>query len=156
MADWEARVAEAGVELRDPLPAGGLYSPVVVDGSIAYTSGVVAVEGPPLRLAHGGRLGDDLSLEEGQRSAAGAMVSTLSNLRGVLGSLDRVERFLKVTGFVRVAPDFADMPKVMDGASELLVKIFGEELAPARSAVGVTSLPGGASVEIDAVVKLEP
>lgn len=155
MGDWEARLADAGVELRDPLPAGGLYTPIVVDGLVAYTSGVVAVEGPPLRLAHAGRLGDDLSLEQGQASAAGAMVSTLSNLHGFLGSLDRVERFLKVTGFVRVAPDFTDMPKVMDGASELLVKIFGQDLAPARSAVGVTSLPGGASVELDTIVKLE-
>lgn len=156
MPDWEARLIEAGVELRAPLPAGGVYSPVVVDGSIAYTSGVVAVEESPLRLAYRGRLGDDLSLEDGQRSAAGAMVSTLSNLRATLGGLDRVERFLKVTGFVRVAPDFTDMPKVMDGASDLLVKVFGEELAPSRSAVGVTSLPGGASVEIETIVKLHP
>lgn len=154
MADWEARVSELGIGLRDPLPAGGLYTSIVVDGDIAYTSGVVAVEGPPLKLAYGGRLGDDLSLEEGQASAAGAMISTLSNLRGLLGSLDKVERFLKVTGFVRCAPEFTDMPKVMDGASQLLVDIFGQDLTPARSAVGVASLPGGASVELDAIVKL--
>lgn len=155
MGDWEARLSEVGVELRDPLPAGGLYTPVVVDGEVVYTSGVVAVEGPPLRLAYGGRLGDDLSLEDGQASARGAMVSTLSNLRGALGSLDRVRRFVKVTGFVRVTPEFTDMPKVVDGASELLVEIFGQDLAPARSAVGVVSLPGGASVEIETVALLE-
>lgn len=154
MANWEARIKELGIELPDPLPAGGLYTSVVIDGSVAYTSGIVAVEGPPLRLAHPGCLGDDLSLDEGRESAAGAMRSTLGNLRGALGDLDRIERFLKVTGFVRATPDFTDSPKVMDGASELLRDIFGEDLVPARSAVGVSALPGGASVELDAIVKL--
>ena len=154
MANWEARIKQLGIELPDPLPAGGLYTSIVIDGDIAYTSGTVAVEGPPLKLAYAGCLGDDLSIEDGQASAAGAMRSTLGNLRGALGDLDRIERFLKVTGFVRATPDFQAAPKVMDGASELLRDIFGEELVPARSAIGVAALPGGASVELDAVVKL--
>ena len=154
MPNWEARIKELGIDLPEPLPAGGLYTSIVVDGDIAYTSGIVAVEGPPLRLAHAGCLGDDLSIEDGRASAAGAMRSTLGNLRGALGGLDRIARFLKVTGYVRATPDFEAPPKVMDGASELLRDIFGEELLPARSAVGVSALPGGASVEIDTVVKL--
>ena len=151
---WEDRIAELGLAVPDPLPSGGLYTSVVIDGDVGYTSGIVAVEGPPLRLAHAGCLGDDLDVETGRRSARGALVSTLGNLKGALGSLDRIERFLRMTGYVRATPDFTDPPKVMDGASELLVEIFGEALLPARTAVGVSALPGGASVEIDTIVKL--
>jgi enamine deaminase RidA (YjgF/YER057c/UK114 family) len=154
MADWEARIAELGIELMGPLPAGGLYTSVVVTGNMAYTSGIVAVEGPPLKLAHAGCLGDDIDLEEGRLGARGALLSTLGNLRGALGSLDRIERFIKLVGYVRAVPSYTDMPKVMDGASELLRDIFGPELVPARSAIGVSALPGGASVEVEAVILL--
>lgn len=153
--DWEKRIADLGIVIPDPLPAGGLYAPVVIDGDTAWTSGIVAIDpGPPIRLAHPGRLGADLSLEEGQKSARGAMISTLANLRGALGDLNRIERFLKVTGFVRADPDFKELPKVLDGASQLLVDIFGDELRSARTTVGVAALPGGASVELDTVVRL--
>ena len=154
MAQWEARIEDLGIELLGPLPAGGLYTSVVIDGRVAYTSGIVAVEGPPLHLVYAGCVGAELSLEEGQRSARGAMLSTLGNLRGALGSLDRVERFLKITGYVRAVPGYEKTPTVMDGASELIRDIFGADLLPARAAVGVSALPGGASVEVDAVVKL--
>ena len=154
MGDWDTRLAELGVELLGPLPAGGLYTSVVIDGSIAYTSGIVAVEGPPLHLVYAGCLGDDLSVDDGQLSARGALLSTLGNLKGALGSLDRIERFLKMTGYVRAVPGFDKTPTVLDGASSLLRDIFGAELLPARSAIGVSALPGGASVEIDTVVKL--
>lgn len=155
MADWERRVAELGIELLGPLPAGGLYTSVVINGNIAYTSGIVAVEGPPLKLAHPGCLGDDIDVEEGKLGARGAMLSTLGNLRGALGSLDRIARFLKITGFIRAVPGFVKTPPVMDGASELLRDIFGPDLLPARSAIGVSALPGNASVEIESVVLLE-
>jgi len=152
MADHERRIAELGVQLMDPLPSGGLYTSVVIVDGIAYTSGTVAVEGPPLRLAHAGCLGDDLDVEQGQLSARQAFISLLSNLRGAIGSLDRVDHFVKMTGFVRAVPSFTQMPKVMDGASQLMIDIFGAPCA--RSAVGVSALPGGASVEIESVVKL--
>jgi len=154
MDDWDARLAELGVTLPDPLPAGGLYTSVVIDGLIAYSSGTVAVSGPPLKLAYVGRLGDDLSLEDGKLSAAGAMLTTLGNLSGALGGLDRIERFVKLTGFVRATPEFTGPPAVIDGASELLRDIFGEALLPARSAIGVSALPGGASVEVETIVRL--
>ena len=155
MADWERRITELGIELLGPLPAGGLYTSVVIAGNIAYTSGIVAVEGPPLKLAHPGCLGDDIDIDEGKLGARGAMLSTLGNLRGALGSLDRIERFLKLTGFIRAVPGFLKTPAVMDGASELIRDIFGAELVPARSAIGVSALPGNASVEIESVVLLE-
>jgi enamine deaminase RidA (YjgF/YER057c/UK114 family) len=151
---WEKRIAELGVQIPDPLPSGGLYTPVVVDGAIAYTSGIVAIETNPMRLAYPGVVGEELSIEEGQASARGAMISTLANLRGALGDLDRIERFLKVTGFVRAAAGFKDLPKVLDGASQLLIDIFGDDLRTARTTVGVIALPGGASVELDTVLRL--
>lgn len=154
MSEWESRIAELGLAVPDPLPAGGLFASVVVDGAIAYCSGIVAVEGPPLRLAYPGCVGDDLSIEDGKMSARGAMLSTLGNLRGALGNLDRIERFLRLTGYVRAVPGFDKTPAVVDGASELLLEIFGKDLLSARTAIGVSALPGGASVEIDAIVKL--
>ena len=154
MGDFDERAAELGITIPDPLPAGGLYSSVVIDGDLAYSAGTVAVEGPPLKLAFAGCLGDDLNVEDGQLSARGAMLSTLGNLRGALGDLSRIERFVKLVGYVRATPDFTGPPAVMDGASSLLRDLFGEELLPARTAIGVSSLPGGASVEVDAIVKL--
>jgi enamine deaminase RidA (YjgF/YER057c/UK114 family) len=154
MTGWEERIAQLQLVIPDPLPAGGLFASVVIDGDLAFTSGIVAVEGPPLRLAYAGCLGADLSVEDGQKSANGALRSTLANLRGALGSLDRIERFIRMTGYVRATPDFTQMPAVVDGASQVLVDIFGRELLPARTAVGVAALPGGASVEIDTIVKL--
>jgi enamine deaminase RidA (YjgF/YER057c/UK114 family) len=154
-ADWEKRIADLGIQIPGPLPAGGLYTPVVVDGDVAYTSGIVAIDpGPPISLAYPGCVGADLALEDAQKSARGAMMSTLANLRGTLGDLNRIQRFLKVTGFVRAASDFKELPKVLDGASQLLVDIFGEDLKSARTTVGVAALPGGASVELDTVVRL--
>lgn len=152
--DWEQRIAELGIVVPDPLPAGGLYSSVVIDGDLAYTAGTVAVEGPPLKLAYAGTLGGDLSVDDGKLSARGALLSTLGNLRGELGSLDRIERFVRLVGYVRATPDFAGPPAVVDGASELLRDIFGADLLPARTAIGVAALPGGASVEVDTVVRL--
>jgi enamine deaminase RidA (YjgF/YER057c/UK114 family) len=82
------------------------------------------------------------------------MISTLANLRGALGDLNRVERFLKVTGYVRATPDFKDLPKVLDGGSQLLIDIFGDDRRSARTTVGVAALPSGASVELDAIVRI--
>jgi len=155
LSDIEERIAALGIRIPDPLPAGGLYNSVVIDGNIAYTSGIVAIDlGPPIALAHPGVVGEDLSIEEGQASARGAIVSTLANLRGALGDLDRVQQFLKVTGFVRAAPGFKELPKVLDGASQLIVDVWGRERLSARTTVGVLALPGGASVELDTVVRI--
>jgi enamine deaminase RidA (YjgF/YER057c/UK114 family) len=124
----------------------------VVHGTIAFSSGVVALEGPPWQLMWAGTVGAELSLEEGQASARGAMLTTLGNLAGVLDPPGRLERFLRITGYVRATPDFERVPAVLDGASNLLAELFGEALLPARTALPVTMLPGGASVEIETVV----
>ncbi len=158
MADdesWDRRAEEAGIVIPPPLPANPLFPGATIDGITAYTSGIVAVEGPPWKMAYAGSVGDDIDVETAKQSAALAMVCTLANLRGALGgSLDRVDRFLKVMGYVRCRPEFTDPPSVINGASEVLARIFGEDRLPARSAIGVAALPGGASVELDAIVRL--
>ena len=152
---WDERAEAAGLVIPPPLPAHPMFPSVAIDGLTAYTSGIVAVEGPPWKLGYAGSVGDELDVEEAKKSAALAMLCTLANLKGALGgSLDRVERFVKLMGFVRCKPEFKDPPLVMNGASEVLLAIFGAENLPARSAIGVAALPSGASVELDSVVKL--
>lgn len=155
MTSWDARIAELGITIPEALPQGGKYSSAVFDGNLVYTSGVVAVEGPPWKLAYAGSVGDEIDVETAAESAAQAMRNSLGNLKAALGgSLDRVDRVVKLTGYVRCLPDFGGAPTVMDGASSVLAEIFGDELLPARTAIGVAALPGGASVELDTVVRL--
>ena len=152
---WDERAEAAGLVIPPALPVHALFPGVAFDGTTAYTSGIVAVEGPPWKLAYAGLVGEDLDVETAKKSAALAMLCTLANLKGALGgSLDRVDRFVKLMGMVRCRPDFGDPPLVINGASEVLLAIFGADRLPARSAVGVAALPSGASVELDTVVKL--
>lgn len=152
---WDERAEAAGLVIPPPLPIHPMFPSVAIDGTTAYTSGIVAVEGPPWKMAFAGSVGDELDIETAKQSAALAMLCTLANLKGALGgSLDRIERFVKLMGFVRCKPEFKDPPLVINGASEVLLSIFGSELLPARSAIGVAALPSGASVEIDTIVKL--
>lgn len=155
MADVEGRLAELGIELLGPLPTGGAYSPVVVDHGVAHTSGMLGVA--DMQLAFPGRVGEDLTAEEGKRSARAACITVLSALHHHLGSLDRVEQLVKVNGFVSAAPGFKELPSVLDGASELLLEVFGEEAGQhARSAIGVAGLPAGGSVEVELVARVRP
>jgi enamine deaminase RidA (YjgF/YER057c/UK114 family) len=154
MPPAEAELAASGLELGAAIPPIGQYSPVTVAGSTAYTSGVVALQTPGFQLLYPGRLGADLDVAQGKLAARGAMLCTLANLRAELGSLDRIARFLKITGYIQTEASVLGLPAVLDGASEVLSELFPEEPLPARCAVGVYALPGGASVEIDCVVLL--
>lgn len=150
----EARLAELGVEVGPAAPPLGSYAPVVVDGGLAYTSGVVALVAPNWDLLHPGRVGADLDVATAAASARGAMLSTLANLRGALGTLDRLRRPIRVTGYVQSALTVAGLPGVLNGATDLLAELFGADALPARSAIGVAALPGGASVELECVFAL--
>jgi len=136
-----------GIELPEPPAAVAAYLPVVVSGGIAFVAGQVAlVDG---ELLHPGRLGEGVSLEQGMEAARRCALQALSALRaGLGGSLDRLDRVLKVDVFVASTPAFTDQPKVANGASELLAEVLGEPGRHARAAVGVASLPLGACVEI--------
>jgi enamine deaminase RidA (YjgF/YER057c/UK114 family) len=141
------RLEELGLELPPTPEPVASYVPVTQAGSLAFVAGQVAmVDG---RLLHPGKLGQHVSVEMGQEAAARAALQALSAIRDHLGgSLDRLERLLQVTVFVASDAEFIEHPKVANGASELLIAVLGPEGRHARAAVGVASLPLGASIEI--------
>lgn len=145
----EARLAELGIALPEAAAPVAAYVPVVVAGGLAHVSGQVSfVDGALCK----GRLGEDVSLEQGIAAARGCGLMILAQLKAALGSLDRVERVVKLGCFVNSSADFTDQPKVANGASELMVAVFGDAGKHARAAVGVPSLPLGVAVEVDAIV----
>ncbi len=145
----EARLAELGITLPQAAAPVAAYVPVVEAGGLAYVSGQVSfVDGVLVK----GRLGEDVSLEQGIEAAQGCGLMILAQLKAALGSLDRVERVVKLGAFINSTADFTDQPKVANGASELMVAVFGDAGKHARSAVGVPSLPLGVAVEVDAIV----
>lgn len=140
------RLTELGIELpAAPAPVAS-YVPVRLAGDLAFVSGQIPMEEG--RVLHTGRLGADVDLELGQVAARRCALQALSALRDALGSLDRVIGVVQVSVFVASAPGFTDQPKVANGASDVLVEIFGEEGRHARAAVGVAELPLGACVEV--------
>lgn len=149
----DARLAELGITLPEPAAPVASYVPVVIASGLAHVSGQVSIiDGQRLN----GRLGEDLTLEQGIAGARACGLMILAQLKAALGSLDRVERIVKLGAFVNSTPDFTDQPKVANGASELMVEVFGEAGKHARSAVGVPSLPLGVAVEVDAIVAVRP
>ena len=149
----EAKLAELGLTLPVAAAPVAAYVPVVEAGGLAFVSGQVSfVDGQLVK----GRLGDDVTLEQGILAAQGCALMILAQLKAALGSLDRVERVVKLSAFVNCTADFTDQPKVANGASELMVAVFGEAGKHSRAAVGAPSLPLGVSVEVDAIVAVRP
>ena len=146
----EAQLTTLGLTLPPPPPRGGVYKPVVIVGNVAYVSGHGPYRGPDDYIC--GRVGADMSLEEGKAAARQVGLAMLATLKSELGSLDRVKRVVKLLGMVNAVPGFRDHPRVIDGCSELLVDLFGEDGLHARSAVGMGSLPMNIPVEIEAIV----
>jgi len=145
----EARLHELGIVLPEAVAPVASYVPVVVHGGLAYVSGQVSIVDGKLFT---GRLGEDVSLDAGIGAARACGLMILAQLKAALGSLDRVERVVKLGGFVNSTAEFTDQPKVVNGASDLMLEVFGEAGKHARAAVGVPSLPLGVAVEVDAVV----
>jgi enamine deaminase RidA (YjgF/YER057c/UK114 family) len=148
-AEIDARLAELGLTLPEPAAPVAAYVPVVVAGGLAHVSGQLPFVGSDFVK---GRLGENLSVEEGAAAARACALMILAQLKAALGSLSRVERVVKLGAFVSSTADFTDQPKVANGASELMAAVFGEAGKHARSAVGVPVLPLGAAVEVDAIV----
>lgn len=149
----DARLAELGITLPEPAAPVAAYVPVVVAEGLAHVSGQVSIVGGQLLK---GRLGEDLSLEQGVEGARACGLMILAQLKAALGSLDRVERIVKLGAFINSTADFTDQPKVANGASELMAEVFGDAGKHARSAIGVPSLPLGVAVEVDAIVAVRP
>ena len=150
MPSYDARVADLGLTLYGPHPPHDPLDAVVVHGGVARTSGQLPrIDG---RLTCVGTLGLDVSVEDGAEAARVCALNALSVLRQALGTLDRIERVLTVTGYVACAPGFAEQPAVVDGASRVLHEIFGDAGRHTRSAIGVAALPRGGAVEVEVTV----
>ena len=148
----ENRLAELGITLPQPAAPVASYVPTVEAGGMLFISGQVSF-GEDGQLIKG-RLGEDMDVEAGVAAARRCGINLLAQMKAALGSLDRVERVVKLGAFVTSASDFTAQPKVANGASELMQDVFGEAGRHARSAVGVPALPLGAAVEVDAIVAI--
>lgn len=149
----EARLKELGLELPPAPKPQGVYLPVVIAGNMAYVSGhgPLMVDGSLII----GRVGTEVTLEAGYNAARQTGLAILATLQAELGSLDRVKRLIKSLGMVNCAPDFYQHPSVINGYSELMRDVFGEAAGiAARSAVGMGSLPGNITVEIEAIFEI--
>lgn len=151
------RLKELGIELGNPPPPGGLYAPVKEFGeNFVYTSGVgpTAADGSPV---FSGKVGRELTLEEGQAAARLATVNLLSVMHAQLGDLNRIKKIVKQLGFIASADDFYSQPAVLNGSTQLLMDVFGDpDGRPARSAIAVNVLPGNIPVEIELLIELYP
>lgn len=153
MSTPDSRFEALGLELPPPPPPGGVYQPVVMVGTLAYVSG----HGPlrPDGSLVTGRLGTDLTIDQGRDAARQVGLAILATLRAQLGTLDRVHRVIKLLGMVNATADFRDHPKVINGCSELFAEIWGPlHGVGARSAVGMASLPHQIAVEIEGIFEL--
>ena len=149
---FEENLKKSGLQLPPAPKPAGLYEPFVVSGKLAFLSGQISKDADGKILA--GKVGRELSLEEGKRAARMAALNALSIMKNLIGS-EKIRRVVKMTGFVQTAPDFYEIPAVVNGASELLLEVMGEQGAHARSAVGTASLPLNAAVEIELILELK-
>jgi len=148
----EARLEELGVTLPTAAAPAANYVPAVEAGGLLYISGQVSMTDGELVK---GKLGEDMSVEEGAEAAKLCAIALLAQVKAACGDdLDRLKRVVKLTGFVNSAPDFGDQPKVVNGASDFMVEALGEKGRHARSAVGVAALPFGVAVEIEGIFEL--
>jgi enamine deaminase RidA (YjgF/YER057c/UK114 family) len=148
----EQRLAEAGLALPQPPSAAGSYVPVVRTGNLLYCSGTLPIADG--KLTHTGQVGREQTVQSAAKAAEACALNTLANVKAALGSLDRVARVVFVSGYVNAVDGFADSPAVINGASDLFVRVFGEAGRHARAAVAVNGLPKGATAEIQAVVEV--
>lgn len=152
MSEPEQRLAGLGLALPPtPQPTGSFVAAVRHDDLVFVAGHGSWHDG---RFVHG-RLGDDMELEEGRRAAQQAALCCLSTLKAELGRLSRIERFVKLLGMVRATPDFADVTAVIDGCSDLIIELFGDNGRHARSAVGMSTLPSRCAVEVEMIVAIE-
>lgn len=149
----EARLKDLGVVLPDaPMPVAN-YVPSLISGNLLFISGQISIgaDGEIIK----GQLGAGLSVEQGQQAAKQCAILILAQTKAALTNLDRVAQVVKLTGFVNATADFADHPKVINGASDFMVDVFGDKGQHTRAAVGVSSLPMNCAVEIDAILRIE-
>jgi len=143
-----------GLDLPDVFPPAGVYRSAILHGGVLHTAGHIPFGADGTLVL--GRLGESLTLEQGRLAARLAALSLLATVQAELGSLDRVDRFLRVGGVVNATADFVDHTAVLDAASDVFVQVFGERGEHARLAVGVASLPANIAVEVEATIAVRP
>ncbi|MCA3247616.1 MAG: RidA family protein [Azospirillum sp.] len=149
----DARLKELGIELPAATTPAANYVPFAIAGKLVFVAGQVSnKDGKPHYI---GKLGREFGIEEGQAAARLCALNILAHLKNACGGdLDKIARCVRLGGFVNAVPEFGDQPKVINGASDLIVQVFGEKGKHARAAVGVGSLPFGVAVEVDAIFEL--
>jgi enamine deaminase RidA (YjgF/YER057c/UK114 family) len=147
----EARLKELGIDLPPPPAATANYVPFVREGGLLFVAGQgpMAADGT---IAYMGRVGTDVSEEDGYQAARMCAVNCLAQIKAALGSLDNVKRVVSLRGFVACADDFYDQPKIINGASDLMVEVFGDAGRHARTAIGTIALPFNIATEVDMIV----
>lgn len=146
----EAKLEELNILLDAPPKPSGNYLPYTMVPPLIYLSGVTPKVGGVLQYK--GKVGQELSKEEGYQAARQCVINQLSTLKAILGDLNRVTSIIKMEGFINAEAGFHELPYVLNGASDLLVEAFGDKGLHARSAIGVAALPGGAAVEVELIV----
>lgn len=154
MKSIDERLSDLGLSLPDaPAPVAN-YVPYLIAGDLLFVSGQVS-KAPDGTLVTG-RLGDGLSMDDAQRAARYCALNILAQAKAALGSLDRIAQVMRLTGYVASTPESGDQPKVVNGASDLMVDVLGDAGRHTRAAVGVAALPGSCAVEIDAIIRIKP
>lgn len=148
----DARLAELGIELPNPSAPAGNYVPFVQVGDFVYVSGQISMDANGLVK---GKLGDGFSVDDAYAAARLCGINLIAQIRAACdGNLDRLVRVVKLNGFVNATQDFTDHPKVINGTSDLMVEVFGEQGRHARAAVGSSSLPLGVAVEVEGIFQI--
>jgi enamine deaminase RidA (YjgF/YER057c/UK114 family) len=153
MAQVEKKLTELGVVLPAPVPPVANYVPFVRTGSLLFVSGQVCVAADG-KLVAKGKLGETVAIEEGQAAARACAINLIAQIKAAVGDLDKVVRVVRLGGFINSEPTFLDGPKVMNGASDLMVQVFGEKGRHARTTVGVASLPVDAAIEVEGLFEV--
>jgi enamine deaminase RidA (YjgF/YER057c/UK114 family) len=153
MAQIEKKLADLGIVLPTPAAPIANYVGFVRTGNLLVVSGQICL-GPDGKLVATGKLGETVSLEDGQMAARACAINLIAQLKVALGDLDKVVRVVRLGGFINSEPTFVDGPKVMNGASDLMVQVFGDKGRHARTTVGVASLPVDAAVEVEGLFEV--
>jgi len=153
MAQVEKKLAELGIVLPAPVPPVANYVPFVRTGSLLFVSGQICV-GADGKLVAKGKLGETVAVEDGQQAARACAINVLAQVKAAVGDLDKVVRVVRLGGFINSEPTFLDGPKVMNGASDLMVEVFGDKGRLARTTVGVAALPVDAAIEVEGLFEV--
>ena len=149
----EKKLAELGIALPTPATPVANYIPFVQVGTLLFVSGQICLDASG-KLVAKGKLGDGVSVEDGQKAARACAINVLTQVKAALGDLDQVKRVVRLGGFINSSPSFLEGPKVMNGASDLMVAVLGDKGRHARTTVGVAALPADAAVEVEAIFEV--